>query len=244
MFRSNFTGRRALIDLQIAGYICHVAADDGREVSINDSGVAATHELDERRDLVADRNLRETQFARERSDASLMVGVAISVHEDDGDRAEAICQSGGKHITDGSELGCFLHHAVGAHALVYLNHALVEHLRLDDVPGEDVGPCLVADLERVAKTLGDQQQCALAFALKERVSRDRGPHLDRADCSLRDGLSRGNAEKIANSLHRRVPIGPRVLRQKLMGDEGVVRPTPDDIGKSAATVDPEIPSPI
>ena len=44
------------------------------------------------------------------------------------------------------EIGLPLDRAVGAHALVDLDRALVQHLRLDDVAGEDLRPRLVADL--------------------------------------------------------------------------------------------------
>jgi hypothetical protein len=38
---------------------------------------------------VADRNLRKAQFARERGDTPLMLGIAIGVHEHDRSRVEA-----------------------------------------------------------------------------------------------------------------------------------------------------------
>ena len=83
------------------------------------------------------------------------------------------------------EVGLLLHRAVGAHALVHLDDALVEHLRLDDVAGEDLRPRLVADLERVAETLGDEEERALALALEQRIGGDGGAHLDRADARPR-----------------------------------------------------------
>ena len=49
------------------------------------------------------------------------------------------------------EIGRALDRAVGAHALVDLDDALVEQLRHDDVLGEDLRPGLVADAQRVAE---------------------------------------------------------------------------------------------
>ena len=51
------------------------------------------------------------------------------------------------------EIGRGLDRAVGAHALVDLDHPLEQHLRLDDVAGEDFRPRLVADPQRVAEAL-------------------------------------------------------------------------------------------
>ena len=74
-----------------------------------------------------------------------------------------------------------LDRAVGAHALVDLDHLLEQHLRLDDVLGENLRPRLVADAQRVAETLGGEQQRAVALALQQRIGGDRGAHLHRAD---------------------------------------------------------------
>ena len=65
----------------------HVAAQDRREIGVDHGGIAATNELDERRDFMARRHLREAELARERRDAPLVIGVAVGVHENDGDGA-------------------------------------------------------------------------------------------------------------------------------------------------------------
>jgi hypothetical protein len=43
------------------------------------------------------------------------------------------------------EIDVALHRAVGAHALVDFDDALVQHVRLDDLLGENFRPRLVAD---------------------------------------------------------------------------------------------------
>ena len=48
--------------------------------------------------------------------------------------------------------GALLDRAVGEHALVDLDDVVIELLGLDDLLGEDVGPRLVADAQRVAET--------------------------------------------------------------------------------------------
>ncbi len=81
----------------------------------------------------------------------------------------------------GGEIRLLLDRAVGAHALVDLDDALVEHVGLDDMAGEDLRPRLVADAQRVAEALGDDEERALALALEQRIGGDRGAHLHRAD---------------------------------------------------------------
>ena len=87
------------------------------------------------------------------------------------------------------EIGLLLDRAVGAHALVDLDHALEQHFGLDDLLGEDLRPRLVADAQRVAETFRGHQQRALALALEQRVGGDRGAHLHGADAAGRDRLA-------------------------------------------------------
>ena len=82
---------------------------------------------------------------------------------------------------------------------------------------------------------------ALALALEQRVGRDRGAHLHRADQAGGNRLAGGQAEEIADALHGGVAIGLRILRQQLMGNQRAVGPPPDHVGEGAAAIDPEIP---
>jgi len=113
----------------------------------------------------------------------------ICVHEHDRDRRNAVrvCRSErGAHF---GEIGNALHGAIGAHALVDLDHTLVEHVGLDDVARKNVRPGLIADPQRIAEPARDYEQCAFALALKQRIGGDRGSHLDRADEARRDRRS-------------------------------------------------------
>ena len=98
-------------------------------------------------------------------------------------------QAASRSAAHRGEVGRGLDRAVGADALGDLGDALVEHLRLDDLLGEDVGSRLVADPQRIAKALGDEEEGAVALALEERVGGDRRPHLDRGDPLGRDRRS-------------------------------------------------------
>ena len=181
-------GIRAL-GVEVLVHLRHIAPQDRRQIGVDHRGVAAADQLDQRRDFVADRHLREAHVARQRRDLLLVLGIAIGVHEHDRHRGDAVGLGRFEIAPHGGEIGRALDRAVGAHALVDLGDALVQHVGLDDVAGENLRPRLVADLERVAETLGDQQQRALALALEQRVGGDRRAHLDRADAA-RPGSAR------------------------------------------------------
>ena len=227
--------------IQILGDHGDIAAEDGGEVGVDHGGVAAADQLDQRRHLVADRDLREAHAAGELRHALLVIGIAVGVHEHDGDGLDAVGHRLFERGAHGVEIKLALDGAVGQHALVDLDDALEQHLRLDDVLGENLRPRLVADAKRVAKALGGQQQRALALALQQRVGGDRGAHLHRADAARRDWLAFCKPEQVADALDGGVAIGLRVLRQELVGRQRAVRAAADDIGEGAAAVDPEVP---
>ena len=139
------------------------------------------------------------------------------------------------------QVGLVLDRAVGAHALVHFDDALVEHLRFDDVACENLRPRLVADLERVAKTLGGDEEGTLTLALEQRIGRDRGAHLHSADQTGRQRLVRFDAEEVADALYGGIAIGLGIIGEKFVGNEAPVGPAPDHVGEGAAAVDPKIP---
>lgn len=108
------------------------------------------------------------------------------MHEDDRHGVDAV----GLGLFDGWAQGGDVEQpfdaAVGARALIDLDDALVELLGKNDLLGEDVGPCLVGDPQRVAKSPGDEQQHAVALALQKRVGGNGSAHLDVADQAGRD----------------------------------------------------------
>ena len=64
----NISRAPELVDVELGGHLRHVAAQDRREIGVDHRGVAAPDQLDQRRDLVAHRDLREAHLARERRD--------------------------------------------------------------------------------------------------------------------------------------------------------------------------------
>ena len=187
-------------------------------------------------------DLRKAELARQRHHALLMIAVAIGMHQHDGDSADAVGARALQFDAHGVEIDLALYGAVGAHPLVDLDDALVEHVRLDDVLGEDFRPRLVADAQRVAEALGDQKQRPLALALQERIGGDRRAHFDGGDLLARDRRAGLEPQQMADAMHRRVPIGFGIFRKQLVGDERAVRPPADHVGKGAAAIDPEFPT--
>ncbi len=225
-------------------FVCdlrHVAGDDRREIGVDHGGVAAADELDQRRNLVARGYLREAERAGERGNALFVRRITIGVQEHDRDRGDAVGLRAFERGAGFGEIRLAFDRAVGAHALADLDDALVENLGLDDVSGKNLGPRLIADFQRVAEPPGGDEQRALALALEQRVGRNRGAHLDRADAALRDRRARLEPEQIANALDRGVAIGLRIFREQLVGAERAVRPQADHVGERAAAVDPELP---
>ena len=102
------------------------------------------------------RNLRETHFSRECGDAFLVFWKAVGVDEYDCDRFNTVGLGSLQIGTHRRQVGLLFHGAVGTHPLVNFGDALVEHVGLDDVAGENFRARLIADLERVTETLGDQ----------------------------------------------------------------------------------------
>ena len=152
-------------------------------------------------------HLREAHSAGEARHSFLVLGIAIGVHEDDRDRVVAVRLGFRQIRAHGGEIGLGLDRSVGEHALGDFDDAGVELLGFDDVAREDLGPRLIPDLERIAKTLGRHQQRALAAPLEQRVCRNRRAHLDEADRVGRDRRAGREREEIADRLHGGVGIG-------------------------------------
>ena len=165
------------------------------------------------------------------------------MHQHDGDRANAVVLGAFQFAAYRVEIDLALDAAVGANALVDLHHALVQHVRLDDVAREDFRPRLIADAQRVAKSLGDQKERAFALALQQRIGGDRGAHLDRVDPLARDRRIGRKPEQVANAVHRRVAVGLGIFRKQFMRGEAAVGTPADHVGKGTAAIDPELPAP-
>ena len=197
--------------MQVSRDLRHVAAQNRRQITVDNGGIAAADELDQRRHFVARRHLRKTEIASDGGEPLLVRVVAIGMHQHDGDRANAFGFGAFKRAPGCFNIELALDGAIGTHALVDLHHALIQHVRFDDVLGEDFRPRLVADAQRVAKSLGDQKQRPLALALEQRVGRYRRAHLDGTDALTRNRGGRRQSKQVPDAVHGRIAVGFRIF---------------------------------
>ena len=218
-----------------------VAPQNRRQIGVDHGGVAAADQLHQGRDLVADRDLGEAERARQLGERQLMRVVAIAVHQHDRQRAPAARQTRREIGLGLGQVDRPLDRAVGAHALLDLDHVGVQHLGQHDVPGEDVGAVLVADAQRVAEAGGDREHGRLPAPLEQSVGGHRRAHLDRVDRARGDRLVRREAQQLADALERRVFVLLGVVGQEFVYPNRALGVARDDVGERAAPVDPELP---
>ncbi len=219
-----------------------IAAEDRREIGIDDGGVAAAHQLHQRTDAVAHRDLGEADLVGERGDQPLVRGIAIAMHQHDRRGADAGGEGGGEIGAHARFVGRAQDLALGGDALVDFDDALVERLGQHDLASEQLGPVLVADAQRVGEALGDDQERAFAFALQQRVGGNGGADLHRRDRVRRQFGVGAHAENVADGGQRRVAIAAGIVGQQLARDESAIGTARHHVGKSAAAVDPELPA--
>ncbi len=214
-----------------------IAAQDRRQVGVDHRGVAPSDQLHQRADLVADRDLSEADLAGDRRHPRLVVGEAKAVEQHDGHGAEAVVEGGLQACAGGHLVQPTQHRTLDGDPLVDLDDVGVESLGLDDVAVEQPGPSLITDAQGVSVALGDGQDRRLAGAFEQGVGGHGGAHLDRVDRGL--ALKQG-----PHAGHGGVFVLFGVFRQQLVGQQRPVRTPRDDVGESAAAVDPELPAAI
>ncbi len=227
---------------ELAGNHVDIAAQDRREIGIDDGGVAAADQLHQRADSMAHRDLREADLAGEFGNPALMLGIAVTVQQHDRGRTNAGIMSGAEIVACPGDVDLAQLLAFRGYALVDLHDALVEQLGQNDMADEEFRAVLIGNAQRVGEALGDYQDGAFALAFKQRVGRDRRPHLDRVDGI---GGQRGvgsETKQVADALQRRVAILLGVLREQLVGDQTAIGPPRDHVRKGAAAVNPELPT--
>ena len=79
---------------QLRGNLIHVAAQNRRQICIDDCRVAARDQLHQRADLMRDRDLRETDAPRELFQLQLVLVIAIAVEQRDRARSDPSIERG------------------------------------------------------------------------------------------------------------------------------------------------------
>ena len=83
--------QRCLVSAECCLQTLDITPEHRREISIDHAGIAASDKLDERSDLVADRNLRKADVTRNGRQGRLMRWMTIAVHQHDRDRSQPLC---------------------------------------------------------------------------------------------------------------------------------------------------------
>ncbi len=190
---------------------------------------------------MAGRHLAEAELARNRCDASLVIGIAEIVQKHDGDGIDTVIARSRERRARGAFIEGLLLVPVGGDAPGDLANPLVEHLGFDDVAVEQLRAGLVADAKRIREAVVDDENDAVALALEQRIGGDRGAHLDGADQLRRNALALGDAHLVPDPLHGRVLVGLGVLREQLVAADPAPGGARHHVGERAAAVNPEIP---
>lgn len=162
--------------MEFVGDVLDVAAQDGRQIGVDDGRVTARDEFHQGADLAGERDLREAGAGRQFTDGLLVGGVEVAVHADDGDGTDSVVVRLLEGPGEGVQVGGAQDGAVGGDAFVDLDDALVEQFGEFDLPGEDPWAVLIGDPQRVTEAAGDDEEGAFALALQEGVGGDGGAH--------------------------------------------------------------------
>ena len=188
------------------------------------------------------RHLHEADGAHHRRERSLVFRIAVAVHQHDGAGADAVGVRRAQVAFGGGEIELPDRVTMRAHALVDLDHALVEHARQHDPAYEELRTVLIGDAQGIGEAPSDRQHRALAFALEQGVGGNGRAHPDRLDRPGRNRRTRCDAEQCPDTGDGRVAVALRVLGQQLVRRQRAVGPARDDIGECTASVDPELPA--
>ena len=196
-----------------------VAAQDRRQIGVDHGRVAAPDQLDQRRDLVADRDLRKAELARDFGQPRFMIGDSAS-------RASARsparrCPARANRLQRGARLILVERTQRSRH-----RHRPARRSRRRARRASTAGRCgarksPAAPGSRCAsaspKPARDRQRDPLALALEQRIGGDRRAHADLADRAALLG------EDAADRLQRGVVILARIFRQQLFDPQPAVR---------------------
>ena len=123
--------------------------------------------------------------------------------------------------------------------------------------GEEIGPLLITDAQRIPEPLGDNEDGGFAVPFQEGVGGDGGAHLEGSDggkwgggrmsgtgigIGIRIAMDSAlHGDDLSHALDDGVVVTLGVFGEELMGEEGAIRRARDDIGEGAAPVDLELP---
>ena len=215
-----------------------------RKISIDNRRIATRNDLHHRADFMRNRYLRETDFARETGNAPLVLGKAISVHEDNRNCPETLIPRGFQGIACLDLVQRRHHFAMCTDALIDFGYVGIEQFRQRDLAIKNTRAVLISDPQLIAKSTRDEERGGFALALKQRIGRHGRPHFHAVDLRNRYRCACGNAKQMANAGECGILVLLRIVRKQLVREQRAVRRPGDDVGEGAAAVNPELPAGI
>ncbi len=218
----------------------HVILHDRRQVGIDNRGITATDNLDQRRYLVRHRNVLKSHLPCDGRRAFLVPRIPIPMHENDGYGAEIGAERPRQAVSQVLLIQLLDDLALGTDPLTRFEDFFVRQFREHDVPGEKIRPLLISDAQGITETACNNEQGWLAGALEQRIGRHRAPHAHRGDSPKvkSAGLDHQDAP---DSFEGGVFVPVRIFGQQFPAYEATAGSVCNDIGKRATTVDPELP---
>ncbi len=227
---------------EFGGDAIDIAAQDWRKIRVDDRCIATRDQAQQWTDLMARRDLRKSRGTCELCDPAFVIGIFPGVQKHDGASREIFSTRRLQSAPCGGLVERFDFRAVTIDATGDFDHFLVKNRRPDDIEVEQTWPRLIADRQSILKTAIDDEQRRLAFAFKQSIRSHSGADLDRLDQAVRDAVTERNTEQLFDAGDGRVGIARRIFAQKLVRDERPVRPAGNDVRKSAAAINPELPA--
>jgi hypothetical protein len=228
--------------LQLGRHLVDIPSQDRRQIGVDDGGITARHQPQQRTDRVARRHLAEAGLDGQRGQPLFVGRIFPGMHQDDRDRVDAGSPRLGKGIARRRLVERLHFGPVHADAAGNFDDPLIQQARQRNRQVEQPRARLVADPQRVGEPRIDQQQHRRTFALEQRVGGDRGAHLHALDHARRDRRVRRHAQHLLDAGYRRVRIAGGVLAQQLVAAQATPGVTRDEVGECAAAIDPELPA--
>ena len=226
---------------QFAGNLFDITTQDRRQIGIDHGGIPARDQLHQRADLMADGHLGKADVARNLFSCQFMCGIAITMHEHDGTGANAAVIDFLQVRPQGIKVHPFELFALRVKTTGGLDHGFIKRFRQDDVAIKQTRAVLIGQTQRIAEALVGDQNSAVALTFEKGVGCNRCAHFDSFDFLGWNFLFCRDFKQFADALNGGVFVTLGVFRQQLVGDKRAIGLAGNDIGKSAAAIDPELP---
>ena len=164
---------------QLAGHLIDIAPQDWAEIGIHHGGITAPHQLHQRADFMADGDLSEADIPCDLCGGGFMIGVAITMHEQNGDGANAAVIDRLQIRFQGIGVERCQHFAISGDPFGHFDNGFKQHFRQLDVAVKQPGPVLITNTQCIAETTGHDQCGAVALAFQQGVGGNGGAHFHR-----------------------------------------------------------------